>query len=77
MAHGIALHHQPAPAAQRVLPELGVQAFGVVAGVDRVDPGGVVGRVWLGQQCRVGFGSVTEVAELFVVAQSAVGSFNA
>ena len=77
MAHGVALHHQPAPATQRVLPELGVQAFGVVAGVDRVHPSSVVGSVGLGQQRRVGLGGVAEVAELFVVAQAAVGAFNA
>jgi hypothetical protein len=53
-----------------VLPELGVFAFGVVAHVNRFNPRVVV----LGIKRWIGFGRIAEVAELFVIANAAVGA---
>jgi len=71
VGYGVAPHDQPAAAGQGALPELLVDAFGVVAGVDRIDPAGVVFCF----QAGVGFGGVAEVRELFVVADAAVGQW--
>ena len=72
MGYGMALDHKPTPAAQGVLPKLGVFAPRVVPGVNGINPCIVLlcFKGW------VGLGSVTKVGELFVVAQAAMGALD-
>jgi hypothetical protein len=72
MGYGMALDHKPTPAAQSVLPKLGVFAPRIVPGVNGINPYVMLLRV----QGGVGLGSVTKIGELFVVAQAAMGALD-
>ena len=73
MRHRMALDHQPAAAAQGVLPKLAVNSTRIGSGVNGVDPGVVVFHAKIGVRLR----GVTEVAELFMVTSAAVGAGDA